>query len=206
MTEISIKYHGHSCFSVSDGEHTAVFDPYAPGYVPGLKDISLTADAVFCSHGHGDHSYAEAVTLRGEDPFLCEKIVCPHDDAGGKKRGMNTIHILHIGGMRVAHMGDIGCCLPEGNMAKLRGVDAILIPVGGFYTIDAAEADAIARLSGARVVIPMHYRTEKAGFDTIATVEDFLKLRENVKFFGHSFTLTPETESLTAVLTQEKAE
>ena len=202
---ITIKYYGHSCFSVTDGEHTAVFDPYAPGYVPGLGDVDITADAVYCSHGHGDHNYAQAVKLSGKDPFTVDTITCPHDDAGGAKRGMNTIHILHIDGKRVVHMGDVGCTLPESDMAKLRGADVLLIPVGGFYTIDAKTADAIARDMGTAVVIPMHYRTAGAGFDVIAPVEDFLALRENVQRFGDSLSLDNVTAPVTAVLRQALA-
>ena len=198
---VTIKYYGHSCFSVSDGEHTAVFDPY----VPGLADLDLTADAVYCSHGHGDHNYAAAVKLSGRDPFTVETITCPHDDAGGAKRGMNTIHILHIGGMRVVHMGDVGCALPERDMEKLRGADVLLIPVGGYYTIDAAAADAMARDMAARVVIPMHYRTETAGFDVIAPVEDFLALRSDARRFGSSITVDDVTKPVTAVLLQAMA-
>ena len=199
---MKLTWYGHSCFMLESSAGSVVFDPYAPGYVPGLRDLDITANAYFTSHGHGDHNYSKAVTVTGNSHFEVESILCPHDDCGGKKRGMNTVTIVHIGGMRVAHMGDIGCTLPEKDMEKLRGVDVMLIPVGGYYTIDASAADAIARATEARVVIPMHYRTEKAGFDVIAPVEDFLKMRDNVVLCGETFEVTPDTPNCTAVLQQ----
>lgn len=207
MRELNIKYWGHSCFSAELEGFTVVFDPYEPGYVPGLAPLELTANAVLCSHGHGDHAYAAAVTVTGgESPFTLETIRCPHDDAGGKKRGMNTIHILRSDGLSLAHMGDIGCMLPEADINRLRGVDVLLIPVGGYYTIDAAQASALADAIGARVVIPMHYRTEKSGFGVLGTVSDFTALRENVRVCGSSITVDAGTPSCTAVLEQARAE
>lgn len=193
MSEFIITYHGHSCFTVECDSWRVAFDPYSPGSVPGLSGLALEADEVLCSHTHGDHGYKAAVKIRphaAENPFTVETIRCPHDDAGGAKRGMNTIHILTAGGKKIVHMGDVGCALPESDMAKLRGALAVLIPVGGYYTIDAREADAMARAIGAQVVIPMHYRTATSGFDVISPLEDFLALRDDVVRCGDEVTLT----------------
>jgi L-ascorbate metabolism protein UlaG (beta-lactamase superfamily) len=200
---VTITYNGHSCFTVSAAGYSIVFDPYSPGSVPGLKPLELTAAAVLCSHGHGDHGYAAAVKTSGRAlPFALEKIACPHDDAGGAKRGMNTIHILTMGALRLAHMGDIGCALPEADMARLRGVDVLLLPVGGYYTIDAMQANALADEIGARVAIPMHYRTASSGFPVIARLEDFLALRGDVQHFGDTLIVDEDTPRCTAVLKQ----
>jgi len=50
----------------------------------------------------------------------------------------------------------------------------LLIPVGGFFTIDAAQAKQIVDALRPETVIPMHYRTEAAGYDVIGTLDDFL--------------------------------
>ena len=42
-------------------EYSIVTDPYEDGYVPGLAPLCLSAGAVYCSHGHGDHSAAACV-------------------------------------------------------------------------------------------------------------------------------------------------
>ena len=57
-------------------------------------------------------------------------------------------------------MGDIGCPLIREQKDLLKHLDAILIPVGGYYTIDAVQAKALADDLAPRVVIPMHYRSD----------------------------------------------
>jgi L-ascorbate metabolism protein UlaG (beta-lactamase superfamily) len=55
-------------------------------------------------------------------------------------------------------------------------VDVVLIPVGGHYTIDAAEATQVIGQINPLVVIPMHYKTPKMGADWPGTgVEPFLE-------------------------------
>ena len=58
----------------------------------------------------------------------------------------------------MAHLGDLGCGLTPEQAEALSGLDALLIPVGGFYTIDAGQAKAVVDQLKPRVVVPMHYR------------------------------------------------
>ena len=64
MNKLTITWHGHSCFTISCNGYDVVLDPYAPGSVPGLPELSLTADMVLCSHEHSDHGYTQAVRIR----------------------------------------------------------------------------------------------------------------------------------------------
>ena len=179
---MKITWYGHACFGLESADGSVVFDPYAPGKVPGWKLPALTADEVLCSHGHTDHNFAEAVTPTGR-PFTgaVTKIPSFHDDRGGALRGENTITLVETEGVRVVHMGDIGCCLTAEQIAALGRVDVLLIPVGGHYTVDAAEAWEITKELGPGVVIPMHYRGRGFGFPVIGKVDPFLKLAGNVK-------------------------
>ena len=89
-------------------------------------------------------------------------------------------------GVCVAHLGDLGHALTVDQVKSIGHVDALLTPVGGFYTIDATTAAAVADALGARVIVPMHYKTDKLGFD-IAGVQDFLDLQpDRVKRLGSS--------------------
>ena len=196
-------WNGHSCFTLLTSQGSLVLDPYRDGSVPGLAPLRLTADAVLCSHGHGDHGAAELVTLTGSAPsFQVEELAAFHDDRQGALRGPNTIHIISAEGMRVAHLGDLGCSLTPEQTGRLTGLDALLIPVGGYYTIDAAQAHARVRALGPRVVVPMHYRGAGFGYDVIGPVEDFLALQDQVvRYPGSKLTLTPDTPAQTAVLT-----
>ena len=199
---MKLTWHGHSCFTVEAEGYSVVFDPYADGSVPGYAPLRLNADAVFCSHGHADHNARQIVTLSGRDcPLRVDAIACYHDDKLGLLRGKNTIHILEAEGMRLAHLGDLGH-MPKGKtFDALRGLDAVMLPVGGYYTIDARTASALADEIRPRVVLPMHYRWADKGYDVITEVTDFTALRSGVTTYEtDTLDLTAETPAQTAVL------
>ena len=197
-------WNGHSCFTLETAGGTVVVDPYLDGSVPGLAPIRLRAGAVYCSHDHRDHGARELVALTGEKPDVAvETIHTWHDDQQGAQRGPNTIHIFRAEGLRVAHLGDLGCELEPEQLEALKGLDALMIPVGGFYTIDARGAKAVAEALSPRVIVPMHYRTEAFGLREIDTVEPFLALfsKELVRHYdANRLELTADTPAQVAVL------
>ena len=177
MEQVRIEYFGHSCFRLSGCGQRVVVDPYADGSVPGCPELRLDAEFVYCSHGHQDHNAVECVSLHdsGAPKFSVTELETDHDNARGKLRGKNTIRIFDFDGVRIAHFGDLGRPLTEAETAALQGLDCALLPVGGFFTIDAAQAAEIARTIRPRMVIPMHYRTESAGYHVIAKLDSALK-------------------------------
>ena len=171
---MTITWLGHACFLIETAEGSVVFDPYEPGSVPGVSLPALRADAVVCSHGHHDHSYAAGVALSGAKPgFTLREIPSFHDDRQGALRGGNQMTVLEAEGLRLAHLGDLGHMLNARQLAALGQLDVLLIPVGGHYTIDAAQAAALVEALKPRLTIPMHYRGKGFGYDVIGTVEDF---------------------------------
>ena len=187
---MKITWIGHSCFKIEEGGYSIVIDPYDDNYVPGLKPVRESAQVVLASHEHGDHNARNRVTLvpGGEGPFTITKIETYHDPEKGALRGRNTIHVFSAGGKKIAHFGDLGCELEKEQLEQLKDLDAAMIPVGGFYTIDAAEAaELVARINPVHV-IPMHFRAEnnKFGFDKIGTVKQFTDRMESVIFTGGS--------------------
>lgn len=196
-------WNGHACFTLEMEHATVVVDPYPDHYVPGVGCVRATADAVFCSHQHNDHKAAEVITLTGRTPALeVEELHTFHDPEGGSLRGENTIRIFSAEGMRVAHLGDLGCDPAPELKEKMMNLDVMMIPVGGFYTIDANQAKALVDELKPRVVIPMHYRSEvhNFGFDVIGTVEEFLELCENVVHYEDNIVeVTKDTPAQVAV-------
>ena len=154
--------------------------------------------AVYCSHDHRDHGARELVALTGEKPDVAvETIHTWHDDQQGAQRGPNTIHIFQAEGLRVAHLGDLGCELEPEQKDALKGLDALMIPVGGFYTIDAKQARALVDQT-----VPMHYRGGSFGYDVIGPLEDYLELcGDVVRYPGNVLVLDKDTPGQTAVLT-----
>ncbi len=198
-----LTWNGHSCFTLEIRQGTLVLDPYRPGSVPGLPNLKLEADGVYCSHQHDDHAGAELVTLSGRGHTVqVEEIETYHDPEQGALRGKNTIRIFTAEGLRVAHLGDLGCELTQEQAERLTGLDALLFPVGGFYTIDAQQAHKVVEQLKPRVAVPMHYRGENFGYDVIGPLEDYLALCSDVvRYPGNTLELTADTPAQTAVLT-----
>ena len=109
--------------------------------------------------------------------------------------------ILFNGKTGMTIPGDIGCPLIREQKDLLKHLDAILIPVGGYYTIDAVQAKALADDLAPRVVIPMHYRSDHFGYPVIGRLEEFTGLCRNVvEYDSNTLLLTAETRPQTAVL------
>ena len=204
---MTITWLGHSCFLLEEDGFRVLLDPYHE--VQGLPDIETEADAVYCSHDHFDHGYTDKVRLTSgkENPFTVVEVQTFHDDKGGTLRGSNTVRKFTAGGVSAAHLGDLGHPLSAEQLASLGPCDAVLVPVGGYFTIDAAGAKAVADAIGAPVVVPMHYRNGGVGFDVLSTVDDFTGLypAEQVKrCSGNVLTLEKDMPKQVAVLTLAK--
>ena len=142
------------------------------------------------------------MALTGNKPgFSVTQIKSFHDGNRGAQRGENIITAMDAEGMRVVHLGDLGHPLSAEQVNELGTVDVLLIPVGGFYTIDAQVAAMVVSVLRPRITVPMHYRGEGFGYDVIDTVDAFLRLAGNVKRFDtNEIEITPDTESMTALL------
>ncbi len=200
---ITITWLGHACFKLESGGYAVVLDPYEDGYVPGLAPLRTEADQVVCSHGHGDHNAVNVVTLtgKGESPFQITVINTYHDDRQGALRGENKIHVFDNGSLRVAHLGDLGCEPTEEQKKQLTGLDAVMVPIGGHYTIDAVQARKLMDEIQPKVIIPMHYRSSRFGFDVLGTLEQFTDLCEVVvEYPGSVLEVTEDTRPHVAVL------
>ena len=174
---------GHACFIVKfDTGYTVCFDPYKEGSVPGLTAANVVAHEVYCSHSHQDHSDFASVTApdlpyRGPEPET-EILKTFHDDVQGAARGRNNITIVEVRKEKAVHMGDIGCDLTEEQIDRIRGCDLLMIPVGGFFTINCRQAYRMVKQLQPKAVVPMHYRGKSFGYDLISGREEFVELFE----------------------------
>jgi L-ascorbate metabolism protein UlaG (beta-lactamase superfamily) len=191
---MKIKWYGHSAFLITSNQGIKIItDPYESGAYGGqlgYGKIKDQADIVLTSHAHEDHN--DTKSLPGSPQILKESgtkslkgvsfkgIASYHDSSKGSERGANTIFTFSVDGVKVCHLGDLGHLLSPKEIAEIGPVDILLIPVGGFFTIDSKEATQVEEQIKPKVLIPMHYKTEKCGFP-IAPVDDFLKGKANIK-------------------------
>ncbi len=201
---MKIKWHGHACFSISSGDFSVVIDPYSPNSVPGLSPLRLRANKILCTHDHHDHNCKAAVALTktAESPFKYATVKTFHDEVEGAKRGKNSIYILEAEGVRAAHFGDLGCIPTDEQLKEIGKLDAVMIPVGGYYTIDAKTAAEILSKLDVKVIIPMHYRDGDVGYGVLDTLDTFESLITDRPAFdyGDEIEITEETEKQLAVL------
>ncbi len=185
---MKIKWLGHVSFLItSDAGTKIITDPYETGGGLSYGQIKESADIVTVSHDHADHNNVAAVqgspkVVRGTVEVKGIKfkgIPTYHDDAGGRQRGKNTIFCFEVDGIRVCHLGDLGHRLNDSQVAELGTVDILLIPVGGFFTIDAKLAGQLCDRLKPKVIIPMHYKNDRCAFP-IAGVEEFLRGKKEV--------------------------
>ncbi len=200
---MKIKFLGHASFLITSNDGVKIItDPYKPGcYGGGIKYDPITeeADIVTISHEHDDHNETK---LKGKPVFIKEAgkqevkgitingVSVYHDKSGGKERGKNTIYNMLIDGMNVVHLGDLGHTLSSAEAEKIGNVDVLLVPVGGYFTIDAKDAEEVIKLLKPKVVIPMHFKTSKCDFP-ISPVEDFTK-GKTVEKVGGEVEITKE--------------
>ena len=179
------KHIGHAEFLIeTESGVRIVTDPYDAGC--GYPVRPITADVALVSHHHHDHDAVE--NLRGEPriidtagrftPETDVKVTAVrafHDDANGSKRGETLLFLVESEGLRIVHLGDLGCGLNEEQREILKNPDILMVPTGGFYTIDAIQAKEITEQLGARIVLPMHYKTKFNSEWPITGPEPFLE-------------------------------
>lgn len=183
---------GHACFLITTLAGTPILlDPPNPSVGYKIAAHSIPAKIVFVSHSHPDHSYVEAASGKPSvvrplpapgDSFdlsvkfspkaydylslAFKRISAWHDNVQGKERGPDTLTVLETGDLRIAHLGDLGQLKLTPEQIKAIGrVDVLMIPVGGFFTIDGTQAAGIVAQLKPRVILPMHYQTPALNAD-----------------------------------------
>lgn len=198
---MKIIWHGHSCFEITGNDGTIVFDPYQENSVPGLNSLKLKANLVLCSHEHEDHNARNCVEITSKD-FKVTCIETYHDHHQGSHRGKNMIHIVEFEDMKIVHMGDIGCMIDD--ISKLKHCDVLMIPIGGYYTIDTKEALKYIECIQPRIVIPMHYRGFNFGYDVLSTNEEFIQNSSDVHYVDDYLEVNKETRGQTVIFNKVK--
>jgi L-ascorbate metabolism protein UlaG (beta-lactamase superfamily) len=183
---MEITYLGHSSFKLRGKQVTVVTDPFGDIGIKFPKHTS--SDVVTISHDHDDHNQVSAIEgnpfiIKGPGEYEVKGVGIVgvsvfHDDEKGAKRGKNTIYRIELDGLSIVHLGDLGHALASQQVDELDGVNILLVPVGGVYTIDASQAAEVVAAVEPSIVIPMHYHTtsiDQKIFGSLAPVSAFLK-------------------------------
>jgi len=184
---MEIKYLGHSSFLIKSKEAKVVTDPFDPATV-GIKFPKTEADIVTISHNHKDHNQSNLVVgdplvidMPGEFEKKNVRIFgyrSYHDKKQGAERGEVIIYKIESEEMSILHCGDLGIVPEDSFLDSIGDIDVLMVPVGGFYTIDATEATELVKKIEPSIIIPMHYnnpKSNKDNFSKLMPVSEFLK-------------------------------
>ena len=195
---MDITFLGHASFKIKTKTATIVTDPF-PNDI-GIKFPKVAAEIVTVSHTHDDHNNVggvegvrRVVSGPGEYDISGVSILgfpSFHDDKKGAERGKNTMYVFEAEGMRLAHLGDLGHKLSDEDIEELGEIDALMIPVGGVYSLGPKEAAEVVRSIEPKVTIPMHYKMVGLG-------ETFAKLETPQPFIAELGLPLEETKKLT---------
>jgi L-ascorbate metabolism protein UlaG (beta-lactamase superfamily) len=172
-----------------------------PANIGYLLPADLRADAVTISHEHPDHNNVAAVRgkpkiLRGLTPdkkgwmridekvkdISIRSVGVYHDGKQGAENGLDTVFVFEVGGVRIAHLGDLGHTLTDQQISAIGSIDVVLVPVGGASVLDARQAtEVVDQIRPRLAAVPMHYRTESVAIKDLASVDAFLTGRPHVR-------------------------
>jgi len=134
---MEIRFHGHSCFELSDGDTKVLVDPFLkpnnPAAVASAEDVDPTH--VVISHGHADHM-ADAVRVATGSGAECVAIV--EIAKWLEEQGVEQVHDPNLGGTVRFGWGWVKL-VPAWHTSTIAGsADAPFSPTPGIVTGTAA--------------------------------------------------------------------
>lgn len=192
---IRIQYFGMSCFLITTSNATRIItDPFRAGgniLHPELRHEP--ADIVTVSCGHYAHCYVSDV---GGFPYVFKRsepaeikgitfrgVASRHLEMEEASRirpdGENFITCFEVEGIKICHLGALGYKLTDKQVGEIGKVDILMVPVGGVSTLPVKDANDACRRLNPRIILPMHYGSDRCTIASWATVDDFLEGKEN---------------------------
>jgi L-ascorbate metabolism protein UlaG (beta-lactamase superfamily) len=75
-------------------------------------------------------------------------------------------YIFSLNGQKIYHAGDTDFIPEMKNLQDLH-LDVAMLPIGGHFTMDFAEAAKAANLIAAKITVPMHYRRMNPNYEEL---------------------------------------
>ena len=174
----TLQWLGHASFCIRHEEVAIYIDPWK------LTEAPHDASLVLVSHNHYDHYSAEDIAkVTGDGTELVGPADVVKEEGDGRilRPGSTVVagvvkvvgvpaynvekefhpkanewlgFVIEVGAQRIYYAGDTDL---TDEMKTLAHIDVALLPVGGTYTMDAAEAAASASEVGAKRAIPYHW-------------------------------------------------
>jgi L-ascorbate metabolism protein UlaG (beta-lactamase superfamily) len=173
---IELAYHGHSCFGMTDGHHSIIFDPWLSGNPKArLKPSDVTGlDAVLVSHGHGDH-LGDAVELSKANRA---PIVAPFELAMYCQRRGAVVHAMNHGGKHRFDFGVVKLTVAHHSSA--------FVDKGAEYT--GNPCGFVGEMGG----LTVYFAGDTALFSDMALIAELNPIDVAILPIGDNYTMGPE--------------
>jgi L-ascorbate metabolism protein UlaG (beta-lactamase superfamily) len=192
---ITIEYYGLSCFVITSSKGTKIItDPFlADKQILHSELKKEPTDVVTVSCGHYAHCNVFSV---GGTPYVYQ-ITDPAEIKGIKFRGIASRHLtmkevsiqdpdeniimcFEIDGIKICHLGALGHKLSDDQVKQVGKTDILMVPVGGVSTLPVGDAHDVCGQLNPKVILPMHYRSERCNLDSWAAIDEFIGDKKNV--------------------------
>lgn len=163
-----VTYHGKQFLKVQFGDTVIAVNPIDKQSKSVDKVARFGADIALSSVAHPDYHGFESVEYSGKVPFAIDG-PGEYEVGGMSIRGfgsatelagysMNTIYLFDIDSMRMCILGAHSePDLPQEVKESMGDIDIVVVPIGGHGVLNAAQAAAVAKKMGARLIIPVDY-------------------------------------------------
>ena len=188
---MKVTWLGHAGFIIKDEGKTILIDPWLEGnpVAPMKAEDIKEADAVFVTHDHGDHGFADGVKICKATGATFVSIFELANKA--KEHGVQNVLGGNIGGsakvndiefvfttaqhsslvghpigfiirmpsLTLYHAGDTGIFTDMKLLGDLYDPDIAFLPIGDLFTMGPKEAAKALQLLNVQKAVPMHYKT-----------------------------------------------
>ncbi len=182
---INIHWYGHGFVLITSSVGVrAAIDPYGPNTVHYPFPPHVTADFVLVTHEAEDHGATEnifgnplifrsvtAVGLNRANGVTFHGISLQRDPNG--TGGANTAFNLTFDGITLGYLGQISMPLLAGEIEQMGKIDVLFLPVG-LTTLTVPQMNQVAADLGAKVIIPINYKTDESGDLPLRTLAEYL--------------------------------
>ena len=182
---VNVHWYGHGfVYLTSSVGIRAAIDPFGTGTVHYKFPEHLAADFVLVSHEAEDHCAADqifgnplifrsvmAVGLNRANGIPFYGVALQKDLSG--QGGANTAFTLTFDGLKFCYLGQINMPLLAQEKEQLGHADVVFLPVG-LQTLSVNELNQVVQDLGAKLVIPINYKTDLSGIVPLRSLDDYL--------------------------------